>query len=79
MVGGSSGGVRASEGGARLLHGDVGEHDFVELHVGVGLDVLEDLLLDLFALGLVDQVVTVQSGEVVGDEIADDRLLRSSP
>src|SRR5690242_6709331 len=57
-----------------LLDSDVREQDVVGLNIGVGLEILEDLLLHrLAALGR-DQVVVLGVGEVVGDHVAHHRL-----
>ena len=54
------------------LDGDVGEEDVLDVDVGVLLDRLEDLLLELLAPLALDQVLVRRVGQRVGDEVADD-------
>src|SRR5215211_968895 len=58
-----------------LLHSHVGQQDLVGLDIGLGLQALENLLLDLLAALLGRQVVGALVGHHVGDDVAHDGLL----
>src|SRR4051794_2260926 len=59
-----------------LLDGHVGEQDVVGLHIGMGLDLLEDFLTELGTALPAGQVASAGVGDRVGDHRADRGLLR---
>src|ERR671931_1062844 len=62
-----------------LLHCHVGQEDLVDLDVGLGLQPLEDLRLDVLAALAAGELGGALVGHDVGDDVAHDRLLGQRP